>query len=226
MSKNPNGQKSIFAIIPAKNEAGRIADVINKTKKYVGNILVVDDGSSDNTFKEAVKANVYALRHAVNLGKGCALKTGCEFAIRKKAGVIIFLDADGQHDPAEIPKFIKALKDNDIVFGYRQLNENMPPILKFGNWFINSAISLLYKINLRDTQSGFRAFKSAAYKKILWNANDYYVESEIIAKTGKNKLKYKEIPIKTIYNDRYKGTTVLDGFKIVARLIWGRMRLN
>jgi hypothetical protein len=78
----------------------------------------------------------------------------------------------------------------------------------------------LYGISLNDTQCGFRAFSKDAYKKIRWNASDYSMESEMISRTGKQKLKYVQIPIETIYSDRYKGTTVIDGIKIVLNMFW------
>ena len=95
-------------------------------------------------------------------------------------------------------------------------------ILKFGNWFINKTIWFLYGINLKDTQSGYRAFTRKTYRKIRWQAPDYSMESEMISYVGKNKMTYEEIPIQTIYCDKYKGTTVVDGFKIVLKMLWWR----
>lgn len=216
----------VFAIIPARNEEKNIVEVVKQTKKYVKNVIVVDDGSNDKTYDYAIKNNAVVLRHELNLGKGAALKTGCDYAIKNKADIIIVLDADTQHDPNEIPNFLKSLKNNDIVFGYRKLNKNMPIILKLGNWFINKIINILYKVNLKDSQCGYRAFNSKTYKKIRWEATDYSMESEMVAKTGMYKLKYKEIPIQTIYSDRYKGTTILDGMKIVINMILYRILNN
>ena len=82
---------------------------------------------------------------------------------------------------------------------------------------------LLYNVELHDTQCGYRAFTSDAYKKIRWKASDYSMESEMIANIGKNKLSYTQIPIKTIYVDRYKGTTIIDGIKIVLNMIWWKI---
>ena len=110
----------------------------------------------------------------------------------------------------------------DIVFGYRKLDK-MPAVLKFGNWFIRLITRALYNIDLKDTQSGYRAFTAEAYKKIKWNSCDYSMESEMVTKAGKHHLKYKQIPIQTIYSDRYKGTTIIDGIKIVLNLIWWRL---
>lgn len=213
----------LFVVIPAHNESERILDVINKVKKYTNNIIVVDDGSTDNTFNIVTNLNVKLLKHIVNLGKGSALRTGCDYAIKLGAEQIIVLDADGQHKPEDIPMFIKALEGYDIVFGSRTMNNNMPLILKMGNKFISLLILFLYNVKLFDTQSGYRAFTNNAYKKIRWNANDYSMESEMIANVGKYKLKYNEIIIDTIYHDKYKGTTAIDGVKVVSNLLWWKL---
>ena len=213
--------KDTWVIIPGYNEEKNIAKVIENTLKFCKNIVVVDDGSSDRTSDNAAKA--IALKHIVNLGKGAALKTGVEYAIMKGAKIIVALDADGQHDPAMIPKFLKALDDCDIVFGYRKMSGRMPLIMRLGNWTINTMTEILFGISLKDTQSGYRAFKTKAYRKLRWDATDYFVETEMVANVGRKKLKYKQIPIATIYADKYKGTTVIDGIKIVLNMIWWRI---
>jgi glycosyltransferase involved in cell wall biosynthesis len=214
-------KKKPFVVIPAYNEEKTVFEVIKKTKKYAANIVVVDDGSKDKTFEEAEKAGAAVLRHAVNLGKGAAMKTGCEYAIKKGAKTIIILDADGQHDPAEIPKLTQLLDNADIVFAYRKIDyHRMPVIKKAGNWFINTSIALLFGIRIRDTQCGYRAFTRGAYQKIRWIASDYSVETEIVARTGKNKLRFRQTPIKTIYSDAYRGVTVFDGIKIFLSMLW------
>ena len=142
--------------------------------------------------------------------------------VRQGAEAMVVLDADAQHDPSEIPKFIAQLESHDIVFGYRKYNKAMPWILKFGNKAINSATRILYGIRLQDTQCGYRAFTAEAYRKIRWQASDYSMESEMITRAGKNKLSYAEVPIETIYGNKYKGTTILDGIKIVFNLLWWR----
>lgn len=216
-------QHKIWLVIPAYNEQKYLGSIIKKARSYVKNIVVVDDGSSDKTYEGAEKAGVVVLRHIVNLGKGCTLKTGCDYAISKGADIIVAMDADSQHKPEDIPRFLKSLHGKDIVFGYRSLNKGMPLILRLGNNFINDATKVLYGLGLKDTQCGFRAFTKEAYKKIRWKAKDYVMESEMIANAGKHNLKYSEIPIETIYSDRYKGTTVFDGIKIVWNLIWWKL---
>jgi len=215
-----------YIIIPAHNEEKNIGGVIQKTKKLVkgSRIVVVDDGSRDRTSGEAKRLGAVVIRHAINLGKGAALKTGCSYAYRKGAEAFIFLDSDGQHNPADLPHLMKALIGNDIVFTYRNMKStHMPMVKKFGNQFIDSAMKLLFGIKVRDTQCGYKAMTRQAYEKLGLMSNDYSIESEIVAKTGKYHLKFTQLPIETIYMDRYKGTTAFDGVNIVMKLLWWKL---
>ncbi|MBI2145063.1 glycosyltransferase family 2 protein [Candidatus Woesearchaeota archaeon] len=215
-----------YVIIPAHDESRNIGSVIDKTKMFAtaGNIVVVDDGSRDGTAAEAARHGVTVLRHTINLGKGGALKTGCLYAYKKGAEALVFMDSDGQHDPEDIPRIIQALQGNDIVFTYRERKTAvMPLVKKIGNTFIDAAMRLLFNINVTDTQCGYKAMTRAAYEKLKLASNDYGIESEIVAKTGKYRLKFTQLPIKTVYADRYKGTTVFDGVSIVLKLLWWKI---
>lgn len=212
-----------FVIIPAYNEGERISEVVEKVKKYCSNIIVVDDGSKDETYKHAKEKGAKVLRHLVNMGKGSALKTGCDFALWKGADRIIVMDADGQHKAEDIPRFLEELKDKDIVFSYRKRSEVMPFVLKFGNDFINKILKKTCGGQIKDSQCGYRAFTTDAYRKIRWNSMDYYMETEMIINASKHKLRYSQLPIDAIYSDRFKGTTVFDGVKIVTKIIGGRL---
>ncbi|MAG91149.1 hypothetical protein CMO83_05430 [Candidatus Woesearchaeota archaeon] len=217
---------NIWAVIPAYNEENEISSIVKKTKKYVKNVVVVDDGSDDQTKQLAQNSGAKVLKHLVNLGKGAALKTGCDYVANKGAKFIIALDADAQHNPNDLPRFIEKLKKYDVIFSYRKLSREMPLILRIGNWFISNTVKFLYGIKLKDTQCGFRAFSIETYRKIRWNAPDYSMESEMISRAGKQRLKYVQIPIDTIYSDKYKGTTVLDGIKIVLNMFWWKFFNN
>ena len=131
------------AVIPAHNEEESIAEVVEKTRNFVDSVVVVDDGSVDNTFRNAEKADI-TLRHVVNMSKGLALLTGIEAALKEDADIIVTLDGDNQHDPTDIPRFVNILKEEnlDIIFGSRQLNGTMPHILRFGNWWLTTSIRL------------------------------------------------------------------------------------
>lgn len=208
-----------FVIIPAYNEGAKISAVIKEVKKHAHRIIVVDDGSQDDTAAQATKEKVIVLKHKVNLGKGAALRIGCDYALELGAERLVVIDADGQHKPEQIPQFMNALQNHEITFGYRKRSTTMPLMLRFGNNFINNTIELLMGITVHDSQCGYRSFTAAAYRKVRWKATDYYMETEMIIKAAKHRLKYFQIPIETIYADKYKGTTVLDGVKIVAKMI-------
>jgi glycosyltransferase involved in cell wall biosynthesis len=214
-----------FVIIPAYNEQKHIAAVVQGALLQLPKerIIVVDDGSADATSSAAEEKKVIVLRHVVNLGKGAALKTGCDFAVSNGAEALVVMDADGQHSPEDIPRMISALKEKDIVFSYREFSRKMPFVRKFGNRLIQYFSALIFGIKIRDTQCGFRAFTGDAYRKIRWNVSDYSVESEMIARTGKNHLKFTQIPIETKYLDNYKGVTIIDGIKIFMNMLWWKI---
>ena len=216
--------QKVCAIIAAYNEEKYIGSVIPQVEKYVDTVFVVNDGSRDKTAEIAKDKGATVLTHIINLGKGAAIRTGCDYALKKGFQKMVLIDADGQHDPKEIPKFLSQLEQHDIVFGYRKFNKSMPVIFRIGNAFINKAIHVLYNISLNDTQCGYRAFNKDAYMKIRWQAGDYFMESEMIANLGKTKLRYAQLPIETIYADKYKGTTVVDGMKIVLNMFLWRLR--
>lgn|SRR3989338_1966236 len=210
-------------VIPAHNEEKNLAAVLQEVGKYTPHIIVVDDGSQDSTKEIAEQHHALVLKHPVNMGKGAALKTGCDYALEQGAKNIIVMDGDGQHEPKEIPKLLNALNGHDIVFTHRQQATSMPFVLKFGNWFINQTLKTLYGINVKDSQCGFRAFHAETYKKVRWSTRDYYMETEMIVNSGKHRLNYTEIPIETIYGDKYKGTTVVDGMIIVSKMLSWRL---
>ncbi len=214
---------SNWVIIPAYNEQRHIGSVISGAKMFADNIAVVDDGSRDRTSEIARQKGAIVLKHAVNLGKGNALKTGCDYALRKGADRFVAIDADGQHRPEQIPEFLKALNGKDIVFGYRTFNRRMPFLFRIGNTVIGHVSKMLFGIELRDTQCGYRAFTAQAYRKIRWDSSDYRMESEMVMRVARHKLKYSELAIDTIYADRYKGTTLMDGVKITFNLLWWKL---
>ncbi|MDO8558865.1 MAG: glycosyltransferase family 2 protein [bacterium] len=214
----------LTVVIPAFNEGKNIGGVIRKIRESIdANIIVVDDGSKDNTYLSAKEAdeNVVILRHTINLGKGAALKTGCQAALMLGAEVIALMDADGQHSPEDLKKITEKLgKENlDIVFGARGINKKMPVIKWLGNRFLTRISNLFSGISLTDTQSGLKVFKASVYEKIAWRSSDYAVETEIIINAGRNNLTYAEVPIQTIYKDNYKGTNIIDGLKILLNIL-------
>jgi len=212
-----------WVVIPAYNEQKRVGKVIKEVLALKYNIVAVDDGSTDETFKELCKYNIFGLRHLVNIGKGAATKTGIEFAIQQGAKYIVLMDSDGQHKAKDLPRLFKKLEKKDIVFGNRKINGRMPLRFRIGNWGLSTLVWMLFGIKVKDTQSGFRAFRVDKYEEIKWDASRYSMETEMITKVSKHKLKYDSITIDTIYIDRNKGTTVFDGFKIFYDMLCWRL---
>ncbi len=214
-----------IAVIPARNEAKTIAEVVRDTKKFVNEVIVVDDGSQDATKAEAGKAGARVLRNLVNMGKGFALRLGVEQAIARGADQVVCLDADGQHNPADIPAMAEMLNKQglDVVIGSRPLDKAMPPIMRLGNFGIWLVSWLLFGIQVKDTQSGYRLMRAGAYPALRWESNGYEVESEMLVRMARSGLKAGEYPIKTLYRDKYKGTNVADGLRIGMNLVWWKL---
>jgi glycosyltransferase involved in cell wall biosynthesis len=213
-----------WVILAAYYEERHIAGVVEAVRRQGFRTVVVDDGSKDRTSEFAEAAGAVVLRHIVNLGKGAAMKTGADYAVAHGAKALIFMDADGQHRPEELPLFTEKLDEGyDIVFGCRRRTRHMPLIRRTGNWVITTVVRLFYKMDLQDVTSGYRAVTARAYKAVRWTSRDYSVESEMIARAGRHNLKYAEFEVATIYHDKYKGMTIFTGLKIVWNLIWWRM---
>ncbi len=156
-----------YIVVPAYCEAERIGPVLDILVKYPYQIIVVDDGSKDDTFLVAKsRSAVISLKHKINLGKGAAMKTGCEAALCLGAENIVVMDADGQHRPEDVTRFIKKLATGDeIVFGKRDFSRGMPAMMALGNTTLSNLIRILFNIEIADTQNGFRAFTALAYQK-------------------------------------------------------------
>lgn len=151
-----------IAAMPAYNEAHAIAEVIKGCKKYVDRVVVVDDGSTDNTVDIAESLGAYVVRHEINRGYGAALRNCFEAARNLGAGAMVIIDSDGQHDPSEIPQLLEPLKQGfDLVIGSRFVNgngKNVPIYRKFGMKVLDVATYIAGGLNVTDSQSGFRAY--------------------------------------------------------------------
>jgi len=221
-----NKDEEIFILIPAYNEEAKIGIVIlNLQTEGYNNILVINDGSKDNTEKVAKDAGAEVLNHIINRGQGAALRTGIEYLREnKQVDIIITFDADGQHQAKDIPAIIEPLNEGfDVTLGSRFLDKKtiVPKIkkiiLKAGVVFTNTVSN----IKLTDTHNGFRALGRNAIDRINLTQRGMEHASEIIDEIIKNKLKYKEVPVEVMYT-KYsiaKGQSVADflelGFKFL-----------
>lgn len=214
-------------VLPVYNESKHIATVVKAAKPFVDVVITVDDGSSDESHRMACEAGAIGLRHAINLGKSGALKTGVEAALSLGAEIIIFMDSDGQHLPKDLPRFIEPIeKENiDVVIGVRQGGHTMPFLRRVGNRMLELAAHILFGITIKDIQSGYRAFKAVHYPLLRWNAEGYFADAEMTLRTGKHNLKYKQIFIDTIYFDDFKGMTVGQGLHLLFQIFLWRIKL-
>jgi len=199
----------IVACIPAYNEEKTIAKVILKARKYVDKVIVCDDGSTDMTAEIAEALGAEVIRHERNMGYGAAIRSLFEKAREENPDVMITLDADGQHNPDDIPKLIKPIVDQeaDIVIGSRFLTREaeIPTYRKIGIKVINWIMRAKAK-KISDTQSGYRAYSKRALQLIKPAEMGMGVSTEILLKAEQNNLKIKEIPIKIIYKVEHPST--------------------
>jgi len=188
----------ISIVIPAYNEANRIGTVLSEIPEFVDEIIVVDDGSEDNTSEVAKRFGVKTLRLEPNQGKGAAMREGVKEAT---GDIIIFMDADGQHKPDEIIKLVEPIvKDEaDFVIGSRMIKAQgkRPLIRKVSNFLSTFLIRMKVGVDVKDTQSGFRAIKREFLPEI--ESKRYEVETEILIKAVKKGARVKEVPVERIY---------------------------
>lgn len=219
--------QDIWIIIPGFNESHYIGTVLQKVSQYSSRIIVVDDGSHDTTATIARTYTPHVLTHPVNLGKGAALKTGCEYAFNFcGASAVIFMDSDDQHDPAEITLFTKELSSGvPIVFGLRSFDQRMPLIRIMLNRVASVLLFFLFGTYIPDIPNGFKGMSKQAYHQIQWDSPDYAVEMEIAARVAKRKLHFSVVEVTTIYHDLERGMTILDTLKIVLKILNWRINL-
>ncbi len=189
--------------IPAYNAERAIGEVVKNSLKYVDEVIVCDDGSTDNTAKVAKESGAKVLSHQKNRGYGAALITMFDQARKDNADVMITLDGDGQHDPQEIPLFLKSLEEKnvDVVIGSRFLNNNSksPGYRQKGIKIITATVKLGNKLKITDAQSGFRAYSKNAIKKIHPTETGMAASTEILQKISNNDLTVSEVPITVLY---------------------------
>jgi len=193
-------------IIPAYNEEESIAKLLPSLNFPPQDIIVVDDGSTDNTISKSQSFGVHVIRHEKNKGKGMAHRTGFNFASKEEARWVITMDADGQHSPKDIPKFIKAIKEKkgDMIIGEREVTIRTMPFLRFlTNLWTSFIVSILGGKRVKDAQSGFRAISKEIFTSISLSTNNFQTESEIIIKAARRGFRITSVPVRTIYNESY-----------------------
>ena len=188
--------------IPAFNEEKNIEKIIKDCKKFVDDVIVCDDGSTDNTADLSKKQGAIVLQHEKNKGYGAAISTLFDYCRKENADVMITIDGDGQHDPNQVPLLLDAIKKHnvDVVIGSRFLNDQQTPTYrKAGIKIITSATNYSTNLKVSDSQSGFRAYSSAAVKEIFPTETGMAVSTEILLKVSNKGLSLAEVPITVSY---------------------------
>lgn len=211
-----------IVILPAYNEAARIAPVIEKAKEYLP-VLVVDDGSRDDTAQVARAAGANVLLQKPNAGKGAALRAGFRQALQMGCEAVITLDADGQHDPAEIPAFIQRYGQHaaDLIIGARNFNQ-MPFSRRLANWSGGLLFSWAMGQKIQDNQSGYRMISRRMMSALLNSTESgFEFEVEMIMRCLKNGWSLDWVPIRTIYADQGShirpGKHIINFFRVVRK---------
>lgn len=217
--------QKIVAVLPAYNEEVSIGSIVLLTKKFVDNLIVIDDGSSDRTADIARRAGAEVILHEVNKGKGGALKTGFRAAVNLGADIIVTMDSDGQHNPADIPKLVDPIfkGEADIVNGSRYLHgsdRNTPGYRRVGQTILDRFTNLSSGLKTTDSQSGFRAFSASTVNVFRFNAQGMAIESEMLSDAGKAGLRIKEAEISVRYDvDCSTINPVKHGFEVFAMVL-------
>lgn len=217
----------MYIVIPAYNEEKVIQDVIQEIQAAgYKNIVVVDDGSSDQTYEKAkAMPGVVALKHLINRGKGAAVKTGIEAAKVLGAEIAVTLDGDGQHNPKDIELMLHHIHEGyDVVLGSRLKNcAGMPTYKIVHNHIGNILVWMLYGLWVTDSQSGFRAYSKKALHTIDTKTDRYEYDSEVIREIHRHKLKFIEIPIEVRYTEysmsKQNKMNLKNGIKTLIKMI-------
>lgn len=213
-------------VIPAFNEEIAIASVVSTARLYVPKVIVVDDGSQDNTNLVAERAGADVITLKENRGKADAVKIGCNYALSHGYQQIILLDGDGQHDPHEIPVVAAPVLTGsaDIVIGSRFLEENnkIPSYRVAGQQILNIVTDLTSETKISDTQSGFRVLGNRAVENLNFSSKRYNFESDMITHFSSLGLKMVEIPISVRYDvpNKHKINPVVHGVGVCYHLLW------
>ncbi|HGJ67543.1 TPA: glycosyltransferase family 2 protein [bacterium] len=194
----------ICILIPGYNESRTISQVVSNARKVIDDIVVVDDGSKDNTAQLAQASGATVLKHEVNKGKGAALKTGFDYVIKNGYDAVITMDSDGQHDPNDVYTFLNATNKfkSGIIIGSRMNDiSNMPAVRKCTNKLTSYINSTLAHQRIDDSQSGFRLITTDVLKTVKLETDRFETESEILIKASKAGFRIISVPIKTIYGE-------------------------
>jgi glycosyltransferase involved in cell wall biosynthesis len=219
----------LAAVIPAFNEAGTIRDVAARTLRHVSDVVVVDDGSTDDTGGALAGLSVRLLRNETNRGKGFSLAQGAKDAIARGAGAIVTLDGDGQHRPEDIPQLVAAHERDPaaLIIGSRLHDRGRIPRDRYlANRFANIWIAWAAGQPISDSQSGFRIYPAELLQELAPRAErdmGFVFESEVLIEAGRRGVRIMDVPVSAVYPERARRSyfrPVLDIARITRMVAW------
>jgi glycosyltransferase involved in cell wall biosynthesis len=220
---------SVWIVVAAYNEAPRLAQALRGLREYPGTVVVVDDGSRDNTFDIALQEDVWVLRHLVNCGQGAALQTGIDFALANGADIVVTFDGDGQHSANDVPRLVAPIVSGqcEVALGSRFLDSNtrMPwrrrMVLKMAVLFTR----VVSRVKVSDTHNGLRAFSRSAAQRLRIRENRMAHASEILHKIKSLGLTFCEVPVRISYSAETlaKGQSGWNAVSIASQFLLGRI---
>ena len=220
--------QDVFVVVAAYNEDTVISDVLYDLLKVVPNVIVVDDGSTDNTYRTACRLAKWTLRHPINRGQGAALQTGISFALQQDARVIVTFDADGQHSSLDIPRLVELLgrEQCDIALGSRFLG-SAPGLPMSRRLTLKMAVlfsCMVSGLHLSDAHNGLRAFTRRAAERIDLRLDRMAHASELLDQIARSGLRYCELPIQVRYTEysMRKGQRLGHAPRILLHYLLGR----
>ena len=214
---------SIAAVIPAYGEEKHIGDVVRRTRQQLDHVLVVDDGSNDQTAARAREAGAEVIVHPQNRGKGEAIKTGLRHWLDRQFTYVVILDADGQHLPEEIDRFVNAAStlDAQLFIGTRMNDlSGMPPLRRIVNRYMSKRISRICGQKIPDTQCGFRMLHRRLVPDVLGGANRFDYETEMLIFASRKGYRIESIPITTVYSDEISSIHPIRDTIRFFKLMW------
>jgi len=207
----------VAALVPAFNCAGRIGPVVAGSRRFVTDVLVIDDGSTDSTGEEARSAGARLVTHAANAGKAAALRSGLAVLLGESCTHVLMLDGDGQHDPADIPGMLAAAEEADFVLGTRLWNPDaIPGRRRWTNVIGTRALEIMTGFPVEDSQCGYRLVAASLLRRMGLVARGYAIDTEILVRAGKLRARFAHVPVRVIYDGaRSHYRPLADTFHIV-----------
>ena len=215
---------NVCILIPVYNECKEIGRLVGSLKRKGFDVVVVDDGSTDQSGTTAQEKGAKVIRHDQKQGKGHSLQDGFDYILRQENyDAVITIDGDGQHDIEDIDQFLAKAQEHpkSIITGTRMANpRGMPLVRLWTNRLMSGVISFLCRQKIPDTQCGFRFINCSVLKPLTLTSSDFQIETEVLIKASKKGFKIYSVPIKTIYRgEASKINPVVDTFRFLVYII-------